>query len=84
DRSFISEIGDSDDAANVVRDLVQLGKSLGLETVAEGIENTQQLTRLRGQDCDTGQGYLHSRPLPPDELIATFGAACRVDRVLAT
>ena len=42
---------------------MQLGKSLSLETFAEGIEQQQELSLLREQDCDSGQGFLFARPL---------------------
>ena len=46
-----------------MRTLVQLGKSLSIETFAEGIEQEQELSLLRGEDCDSGQGFLFARPL---------------------
>jgi EAL domain-containing protein (putative c-di-GMP-specific phosphodiesterase class I) len=42
---------------------VQLGKALSIETFAEGIEQQQELSLLRDQDCDSGQGFLFARPL---------------------
>jgi EAL domain-containing protein (putative c-di-GMP-specific phosphodiesterase class I) len=42
---------------------LQLGKSLSIETVAEGIEQQRELSQLRGEDCDSGQGFLFARPL---------------------
>jgi EAL domain-containing protein (putative c-di-GMP-specific phosphodiesterase class I) len=42
---------------------VQLGKSLSIETFAEGIEQQHELSLLRGEDCDSGQGFLFARPL---------------------
>ena len=68
DRSFTSGVADSRDAAVLVRTLVQLGKGLGLETVAEGIEDGAQLDSLMREQCDTGQGFLYARPLAPDAL----------------
>ncbi len=63
DRSFISSIATSRASAALVQTLVQLGKALDLEIVAEGIENMAQLKALQQQDCDQGQGFLLSRPL---------------------
>jgi EAL domain-containing protein (putative c-di-GMP-specific phosphodiesterase class I) len=54
-----------------VRAVVQLGKSLGKSVVAEGIETPSQLEQLRDMGCDTGQGYVLSRPLPA-ELVVTL------------
>ncbi len=64
DRSFISGISASSEAAALMHTLVQLGKTLGLETLGEGIEEQSQLDRLRREDCDYGQGFLLARPLP--------------------
>ncbi|MGZ7013306.1 MAG: putative bifunctional diguanylate cyclase/phosphodiesterase [Acidimicrobiales bacterium] len=68
DRSFISGIADSGEARVMIRTLVQLGKALGLETLAEGIEDRAQLARLVREQCDTGQGFLFARPLTPEAL----------------
>jgi len=67
DRSFVTGMVESPEGAALVRALVQLGKALGLETLAEGIEDELQLYRLRAEQCDEGQGYLFARPLPPEE-----------------
>ncbi len=48
--------------------ILRLGATLGLDTVAEGIELEQQRDRLRALKCGYGQGFLYSRPVPPDEL----------------
>jgi diguanylate cyclase (GGDEF)-like protein len=63
DQSFVSGIADSSESAAIVHTLVQLGKVLGLETIAEGIENNDQLMRLRAGHVDIGQGFLFARPL---------------------
>jgi diguanylate cyclase (GGDEF)-like protein len=63
DRSFISGLKHNQEGETLIRTLVQLGKSLSIETFAEGIEQQQELTLLREQDCDSGQGFLFARPL---------------------
>jgi EAL domain-containing protein (putative c-di-GMP-specific phosphodiesterase class I) len=63
DRSFVSEMADTADAAALVHTLVQLGKLLGLETIAEGVERDDQRVRLEAEHVDAGQGYLFARPL---------------------
>jgi diguanylate cyclase (GGDEF)-like protein len=63
DRSFISGIAASKEAAALIRTLVQLGKTLQIETLAEGIEDQVQLETLQREHCDQGQGFLFSRPL---------------------
>jgi len=63
DRSFISGLAHNAEGETLIRTLVQLGKSLSIETFAEGIERQQELSVLRDEDCDSGQGFLFARPL---------------------
>ncbi len=70
DRSFISNMADSPESGALIRTLVQLGKTLGLETLAEGIEESDQYSKLEREHCDSGQGYLYARPLDVDEVEA--------------
>ncbi len=56
-----------------MRAIVDLGHNLGLRVVAEGVEDARSLAVLRELGCDTAQGYLVSRPLPPDRLLAWLG-----------
>jgi diguanylate cyclase (GGDEF)-like protein len=63
DRSFISGLAHNAEGETLIRTLVQLGKSLSIETFAEGIEQQQELSVLRDEDCDSGQGFLFARPL---------------------
>jgi diguanylate cyclase (GGDEF)-like protein len=63
DRSFVSGIADTSEAVALVHAMVQLGKALGLETVAEGVENADQRAQLAAEKVDTGQGFLFARPL---------------------
>ena len=67
DRSFVSPLGSSTDT-NFLDALIHLGKSLGLTTIAEGIEQTSQLDHVKQQGCDCGQGFLFAKPLPAREI----------------
>ena len=58
------------DGKTLIRTLVQLGKALSIETLAEGIEQQDQLTTLRREDCEFGQGFLFARPLDAAEMEA--------------
>ncbi len=68
DRSFVSAISDSAESNALIRTLVQLGKQLGLKTLAEGIEQHDQFCQLQQEECDSGQGFMFARPLPADEV----------------
>jgi diguanylate cyclase (GGDEF)-like protein len=63
DRSFTQAVGQSAEAGALMHTLVQLGKDLGLKTLAEGVETTAQLDHLRGEAVDRAQGFLLARPL---------------------
>lgn len=64
DQSFIRELGSSKDCAAIVKAVVDLGASLGIATTAEGVETSDQLSRVREQGCTEIQGYLFGKPLP--------------------
>jgi diguanylate cyclase (GGDEF)-like protein len=75
DRSFITGMSQSPEGDALLHTLMQLGKSLNLETLAEGIEEPGQLTQLQIDKCDVGQGFLFARPMPADEVEVFFGQA---------
>jgi len=66
DRSFVQALVVSEKASAVIRGVVGLARSLGMRTVAEGVENQLQVAELRDAGCDVIQGYLISRPLESD------------------
>jgi diguanylate cyclase (GGDEF)-like protein/PAS domain S-box-containing protein len=68
DRSFVMDMHDNTDNLSIVQAIVQLGRSLGLCTTAEGVENEAQATLLRSMGCGSLQGYYFSKPLPADEV----------------
>ena len=69
DRTFISDMDSGDDEDSViVRSTINLARDLGLQVVAEGVEDAGTWRRLGALDCDLAQGYLLSRPLPAREL----------------
>ena len=63
DGSFISGLTDSQEGETLLHALVQLGKALSIETLAEGIEHQRELSLLQDEQCDSGQGFLYARPL---------------------
>jgi len=68
DQSFVQQAGTSSDSATLVRTIVEMGRSLELEVVAEGIETADQLAYLRGLGCHLGQGRLFGDPMEADAL----------------
>jgi diguanylate cyclase (GGDEF)-like protein/PAS domain S-box-containing protein len=68
DRSFVIAMGAEAGDAVIVRSTVDLGRNLGLEVVAEGVETIEHWEKLRELGCTTAQGYFLSRPVPADEL----------------
>jgi diguanylate cyclase (GGDEF)-like protein len=68
DRFFVMGMGDEADDAVIVRSTVDLGRNLGLDVVAEGVETLELWNRLRDLGCQTAQGYFLSRPMPAHEL----------------
>jgi diguanylate cyclase (GGDEF)-like protein len=73
DKSFVMNMEHDADNAKIVRSTIDLGHNLGLRVVAEGIESEQAWDLLSQMGCDSGQGYLMSRPIPANE----FGAWSR-------
>ena len=82
DRAFVMNLEASEsEEADIVRAIVALARSRGLRTVAEGIEETTQAEVLRELECDSGQGYLYSKPMAPADLADTLANASRIHAV---
>ncbi|MFK8330350.1 putative bifunctional diguanylate cyclase/phosphodiesterase [Pseudomonas sp. BJa5] len=77
DKSFVQDLLDDDDDATIVRAIIQLGKSLGMQVIAEGVETAEQEAYIIAQGCHEGQGYHYSKPLPSRELTAFLKQAQR-------
>jgi diguanylate cyclase (GGDEF)-like protein len=67
DRSFIARLREGPEGETLIRTLIQLGESLSIETLAEGIEHASDLSILRDERCTTGQGFLFARPLNSED-----------------
>src|SRR6478752_7747757 len=68
DRSFISGLTSKPDGEAIIRAIAGLGRSLGMTTVAEGVETPEQMQRIRLEGCTDVQGYLISKPVPAEDL----------------
>jgi diguanylate cyclase (GGDEF)-like protein len=86
DRSFITDISgsakESDDAAAIVRAIIAMAHSLKMKVIAEGVETMPQYNFLKEQGCDEVQGYLLSRPVPPDQLADFLRDSFSVEKYL--
>lgn len=69
DRGFVMDSLENKKGKIIIENVIQMGKKLNLETVAEGIETKEQLEFLRDMGCDVGQGYYYARPLPEGEFL---------------
>ena len=78
DKSFVQDLLDDEDDATIVRAIIQLGKSLGMQVIAEGVETLEQEAYIIAQGCNEGQGYLYSKPLPARELTGYLKQARRL------
>ena len=76
DQSFVSQMMLSDSSLRIVETVVQLGRSLQLEVIAEGVEDEEQAEALRRIGCDSGQGYLFGRPMALAQLAELLAASC--------
>jgi len=79
DRSFVANVATDDDDFVIVRSTVDLARSLGLRSVAEGVESASTMRVLESLGCDLVQGFHLCEPLPADELRAWLRARLRVD-----
>ncbi|MFP6797960.1 MAG: EAL domain-containing protein [Pseudomonas sp.] len=79
DKSFVQDLLEDEDDATIVRAIIQLGKSLGMQVIAEGVETVEQEAYIIAQGCNEGQGYLYSKPLPARELTAYLKQARRLN-----
>lgn len=75
DREFIKELPHNEEDSAITSAIIALGKALSLEIVAEGIETNDQLELLKIKQCDFAQGYLFSKPLPPNEFVDWYKEA---------
>ncbi|MFN7954892.1 MAG: EAL domain-containing protein [bacterium] len=81
DRTFIMSIAESEDSRSIVTAVVAMAHSLGLRVVAEGVETHEQARVLRRLRCDEIQGYVFSRPVPPDRVAPLLDARLELEEL---
>jgi EAL domain-containing protein (putative c-di-GMP-specific phosphodiesterase class I) len=70
DKSFVGRLEKSNEDRAIIHTILTLGQKLGMEVVAEGVETLEQVTMLKQEHCDYGQGYYFAKPLPVEEAQA--------------
>jgi EAL domain-containing protein (putative c-di-GMP-specific phosphodiesterase class I) len=68
DKSFVQDLAEEGDDAPLVRAIIQLGKSLNKDLIAEGVETSLQEAYIVQQGCNEGQGYFYSKPIPAEKV----------------
>ncbi len=80
DRSFVRNLGEDAEDRAIVNSIISLARSLGLKTIAEGVETEGQLDFLRACGCDEVQGYYHARPMPAEAFEAFMRQARKMEQ----
>jgi len=81
DQTFVRDLLTNKGSMSIVQAVTGLGKSLGIKTIAEGVETLEQLNTLRDKGCTEVQGYLFSRPRPASELPLLIKRLQQIDKV---
>ena len=80
DQSFVRDLAQDPDDAVIIRAIIQLGRNLRLEVIAEGTETIEQMDFLRREGCTAAQGYLFSRPVPAEAIPALLQRGLPLNR----
>lgn len=73
DQSFVRALGVDPRTTELVRIIVEMGRTLGIDVVAEGVETVEQAERLRGMGCETAQGWLYAEAMPGTDAVRLLG-----------
>jgi diguanylate cyclase (GGDEF)-like protein len=82
DQSFVGDLGKTTDAEAIIRAVIGLGDSLGMQTCAEGVETDEQLAFLRREGCAEVQGFYYAKPQPLEKIAEVLQAACADNQFL--
>jgi diguanylate cyclase (GGDEF)-like protein/PAS domain S-box-containing protein len=80
DRSFVDGVDSDAEKMEIIQTVVTLAWNLGMDVVAEGVETMKQLAQLKALQCESGQGYLFSKPLAVDSATAFLNQHCRPEQ----
>lgn len=83
DRSFVRDLTTDKSSMAIIRAILSMIASVGITSVAEGVETPEQLQWLQGESCTEAQGYFISRPVPSRDLTAFFRDKAKVDSLVA-
>lgn len=75
DKSFVDDISQDQDDRQIIKAIIEMGHTLGIKVLAEGVESAEQLAFLQAQGCDMYQGYYRSPALPAEEFECLLTAA---------
>jgi EAL domain-containing protein (putative c-di-GMP-specific phosphodiesterase class I) len=78
----VQDVLSDEDDATIVRAIIQLGKSLNMQVIAEGVETREQEAYVISEGCHEGQGYLYSKPLAARELVNFLRQADRAATII--
>jgi EAL domain-containing protein (putative c-di-GMP-specific phosphodiesterase class I) len=70
DRTFVRDVNSDEQSASMVSAIIALANNLHMQPLAEGIETEEEWRFLAARGCSAGQGYLFSRPVPPEQITA--------------
>jgi len=74
DRCFVASMSQNPESRKIVAAIIGLGRSLGMTTIAEGVETEEQANTLLRLGCEMGQGWLYGRPVPAQELVSVIAS----------
>ncbi|MBL4877243.1 MAG: EAL domain-containing protein, partial [Cohaesibacteraceae bacterium] len=80
DRAFVQDLPDSAESLAIIEAISILSRGLGMDVIAEGVEQIEQAEILSRAGCQFGQGWLYGRPMPQDELIARLADELRLPK----
>jgi EAL domain-containing protein (putative c-di-GMP-specific phosphodiesterase class I) len=82
DKTFIDDLTKDDQGANLVKAILSLATNLNMSTVAEGVEQDEQIEALKTMGCETVQGYIYSKPVSEDDFAKLLDENLTLEQVI--